>query len=43
VSWPTRREAIRMTWIVIGVIFVMSLILGGLDYIYTRIFAVILG
>jgi preprotein translocase subunit SecE len=43
VSWPTRREAIRLTWIVIGVILVMALILGGLDLIYTRIFGVILG
>ena len=43
VSWPTRREAIRLTWIVIGVIFVMALILGGLDFVYTKIFSVILG
>ncbi len=43
VSWPTRREAIRLTWIVIGVILVMALILGGLDFIYTKVFGVILG
>jgi preprotein translocase subunit SecE len=43
VSWPTRREAIRLTWIVILVIVVMAFILGGLDLIYARIFAVILG
>ncbi len=43
VSWPTRREAIRMTWIVIGVIIVMAIILGGLDFIYSKFFAVILG
>jgi preprotein translocase subunit SecE len=43
VSWPTRREAIRMTWIVIGVILVMAVILGGLDFIYSKIFSVILG
>jgi preprotein translocase subunit SecE len=43
VSWPTRREAIRLTWIVILVIVVMAFILGGLDLIYSRIFAVILG
>ncbi len=43
VSWPTRREAIRLTWIVIGVIFVMALILGGLDFVYTKFFSVILG
>jgi preprotein translocase subunit SecE len=43
VSWPTRREAIRLTWIVIGVILVMALLLGGLDFVYTKIFGVILG
>jgi preprotein translocase subunit SecE len=43
VSWPTRREAIRLTWIVIGVILVMSLILGGLDWLYARFFGFILG
>jgi len=42
VSWPTRREAIRLTWIVIGVILVMAVILGGLDYIYAKFFSVIL-
>jgi preprotein translocase subunit SecE len=43
VSWPTRREAIRLTWIVIGVIIVMAAFLGGLDFIYSRLFAIILG
>jgi preprotein translocase SecE subunit len=43
VSWPTRREAIRLTWIVIGVIVVMAIILGGLDLVYSKIFSVILG
>ncbi len=43
VSWPTRREAIRLTWIVIGVILIMAAILGGLDFVYTKIFGVILG
>jgi preprotein translocase subunit SecE len=43
VSWPSRREAIRLTWIVIGVIIVMAAFLGGLDFIYSRLFAIILG
>jgi preprotein translocase subunit SecE len=42
VSWPSRQEAIRLTQIVIIVIFVMAIILGGLDYLYGRIFSVIL-
>ena len=43
VSWPTRREAFRLTWIVIGVIILMAAILGGLDFLYARVFGLILG
>jgi preprotein translocase subunit SecE len=43
VSWPTRQEAIRLTEIVIIVIFIMAAILGGLDWIYAKVFGVILG
>ena len=43
VSWPSRQEAIRLTEIVLIVIFVMSIILGGLDWIYAKLFGVILG
>ena len=43
VSWPTRQEAIRLTEIVIVVIFLMSLILGGLDWVYAKFFGLILG
>jgi preprotein translocase subunit SecE len=42
VSWPTRREAIRLTEIVLIVIFIMAIFLGGLDWIYSKIFGVIL-
>jgi preprotein translocase subunit SecE len=43
VSWPTRQEAIRLTEIVIVVIFLMAAILGGLDWVYAKIFGLILG
>ncbi len=43
VSWPSRQEAIRLTEIVIVVIFIMAAILGGLDWVYSKIFGVILG
>ncbi len=43
VSWPTRQEAIRLTEIVIVVIFIMAGILGGLDYVYAKFFGLILG
>jgi preprotein translocase subunit SecE len=43
VSWPTRQEAIRLTEIVIIVIFIMAAILGGLDWVYAKLFGLILG
>jgi preprotein translocase subunit SecE len=43
VSWPTRKEAINLTIVVLIVITVMSTFLGVLDYIYSRIFIAILG
>jgi preprotein translocase subunit SecE len=32
VVWPTRQEAIRMTWVVIVVVLILSLLLGGFDF-----------
>ncbi len=43
VSWPTRQEAIHLTEIVIVVIFIMAGVLGGLDWVYTKLFGLILG
>jgi preprotein translocase subunit SecE len=43
VSWPTRQEAIHLTEIVIVVIFIMAAVLGGLDWVYSKIFGFILG
>lgn len=43
VSWPTRQEATNLTIVVIIVTFGMSAFLGIVDYIFTRLFALILG
>jgi preprotein translocase subunit SecE len=43
VNWPTRQEATNLTIIVLIVTFAMSLILGLLDLIFARVFALILG
>jgi preprotein translocase subunit SecE len=44
VSWPTRKEAMNLTWIVLLVIAVMTIYLGViLDTLYTLLFRVILG
>ena len=32
VVWPTRQEALRMTWVVAVVVVVLSLLLGGFDW-----------
>ncbi|MGA2111040.1 MAG: preprotein translocase subunit SecE [Anaerolineales bacterium] len=42
VSWPTRREALNLTIVVLIVTAVMSLFLGGLDYIFTTLFRVVI-
>ena len=31
VVWPTRQEAVRLTWVVVGVVLVISLLLAGFD------------
>lgn len=41
VSWPTRKEAVNLTIIVIVVMFSMSVVLGLLDFLYTRFFALL--
>lgn len=43
VTWPTRQEAISLTIVVLVVTFGMSAFLGLLDYLFSRLFAVILG
>ncbi len=33
VVWPTRQEAMRLTWVVIAVVILISLILAGFDLV----------
>jgi len=33
VVWPTRQEALRMTWVVSIVVVILSLLLGGFDWV----------
>jgi len=37
VTWPTRKETFRYTFIVIGISFVVSVFLGAFDYIFSFI------
>ena len=41
VSWPTRREAISLTKVVIVVMIIMAVLLGTLDFVFFRFFDLI--
>jgi preprotein translocase subunit SecE len=43
VAWPTPREAWRLTKIVIIVIVAMGALLGSLDFLFTKLIALIVG
>ena len=43
VVWPTREEALRLTYIVLGVIVVMAAVLGTADYVFTQVVRVLVG
>jgi len=42
VTWPTPQEAWRLTKVTIVVMLLMSAILGVLDFVFTRLIALIL-
>lgn len=41
VVWPSKKEAIRLTAVVLGVSLVVSLYLGLLDFIFTKLIEVV--
>ncbi len=43
VVWPSRREAANLTAIVLAVTVTMSALLGVIDWIFTQLFALIVG
>ncbi len=43
VSWPTRREALSLTGVVLVVTTGMAIFLGSLDYLFTKLFELIIG
>jgi len=42
VNWPTRREALRLTMVVLAVTICMALILGALDYLFAQFISFII-
>ena len=43
VNWPTTRDAWRLTKIVLIVMVAMGTVLGGLDFIFTKLIGLLLG
>jgi len=37
VNWPTRKETIKYTLIIIGVSIAVAVFLGGLDFVFTAV------
>jgi preprotein translocase subunit SecE len=42
VTWPTRKQATNLTLIVLAVTLVMALFLGGVDWVFANLIALIL-
>lgn len=42
VDWPTRQQTTRLTLIVIGISVATALILGGFDFIFTKLMEIVL-
>ncbi|MBN1267078.1 MAG: preprotein translocase subunit SecE [Anaerolineales bacterium] len=42
VNWPTRKEAIHLTWIVVAVLVVMSAYLGFADFAFGKLIAFVI-
>ncbi|MCL4394439.1 MAG: preprotein translocase subunit SecE [Chloroflexi bacterium] len=43
VVWPTREEAMNLTFIVVATIVAMSAFFGIVDYLFTQLFRFLLG
>ncbi len=42
VIWPTRQEVVRLTLVVITISVAVGLYIGGLDFAFTKLMAMIL-
>jgi len=43
VTWPTRKETVATTGVVVMIVFLISLYLGGCDIILSKLMRLILG
>ena len=42
VTWPTRKETVATTWVVIAIIVIISLYLGACDVVLAKLMRLIL-
>ncbi|HEY6873978.1 MAG TPA: preprotein translocase subunit SecE [Geobacteraceae bacterium] len=42
VTWPARKETVGTTWVVVVIIFLISLYLGACDVILTKLMRLVL-
>ena len=42
VTWPTRKETVATTWVVVVIIFLISLYLGACDVVLAKLMKIIL-
>lgn len=42
VIWPTKKETLRLTTIVLTSSLIVGIIIGGFDYLFIKVFALIL-
>lgn len=43
VIWPTPTEVIRLTWLVVLISLGVGLFIGALDFIFTKVFSILIG
>ncbi len=43
VNWPSTHDAWRLTKIVLMVMVIMGAVLGGLDFVFTKLIGLLLG
>lgn len=43
VTWPAKKHVAASTWVVIGLVFVISILLGLVDFVLARLVKMILG
>ena len=43
VVWPTREEALRLTYVVLGISLVMGLLLGFVDFALSALYSALVG